>query len=111
MQSKYEWQLQLCHAQAEPSAKLRTELLQKASMEYQASGDMGPLQPDAPTNSVRSLLNALLLKPVPNQVPSPSPSPSPSAPTQLQLLKFLFAAQCQYLESVVIPLESGIHSS
>ena len=107
MQSKYEWQLQLCHAQAEPSAKLRTELLQKASMEYQASGDMGPLQPDTPTNSVRSLLNALLLKPVPNQVPSPSPS----APTQLHLLKFLFAALCQYLESVVIPLESGIHSS
>ncbi|KAL0021605.1 hypothetical protein WJX79_004187 [Trebouxia sp. C0005] len=52
---------------AEPSAKLRTELLQKASMEFQASGDMGPLQPDTPTNSVRSLLNALLLKQAPNQ--------------------------------------------
>ncbi|DBB17055.1 TPA: hypothetical protein ACH3X3_014146 [Trebouxia sp. C0006] len=52
---------------AEPSAKLRTELLQKASMEYQASGDLGPLQPDTPQNSVRSLLNALLLKQAPNQ--------------------------------------------
>ena len=37
-------------------------------MEFQASGDMGPLQPDTPTNSVRSLLNALLLKQAPNQV-------------------------------------------
>ena len=40
----------------------------KASMEYQASGDLGPLQPDTPQNSVRSLLNALLLKQAPNQV-------------------------------------------
>lgn len=40
----------------------------KASMEYQASGDMGPLQPDTPQNSVRSLLNAILLKQAPNQV-------------------------------------------
>ena len=47
---------------------MRTELLMKASMEYQASGDLGPLQPDTPQNSVRSLLNALLLKQAPNQV-------------------------------------------
>lgn len=40
----------------------------KASMEYQASWDLGPLQPDTPQNSVRSLLNALLLKQGPNQV-------------------------------------------
>ena len=40
----------------------------KASMEYQASGDLGPLQPDTPQNSVRSLLNAILLKQAPNQV-------------------------------------------
>ena len=59
--------------QAEPSAKLRTELLQKASLEYQASGDLGPLQPDTPQNSVRSLLNALLLKQLPNQVLKPLP--------------------------------------
>ena len=37
-------------------------------MEYQASGDLGPLQPDTPQNSMRSLLNALLLKQAPNQV-------------------------------------------
>ena len=40
----------------------------KASMEYMASGDLGPLQPDTPQNSMRSLLNALLLKQAPNQV-------------------------------------------
>ena len=40
----------------------------KASMEYQASGDLGPLQPDTPQNSVRSLLNTLLLRQAPNQV-------------------------------------------
>ena len=57
----------LC-AKAEPSAKVRTEQLMKASMEYQASGDLGLLQPDTPQNSVRSLLNALLLKQAPNQV-------------------------------------------
>lgn len=55
-------------SQAEPSAKVRTELLMKASMEYQASADLGTLQPDTPQNSVRSLLNALLLKQAPNQV-------------------------------------------
>ena len=54
--------------QAEPSAKLRTELLQQASMEYQASGDLGTLQPDTPTHSVRSLLNTLMLKQIPSQV-------------------------------------------
>ena len=57
-----------CALQAEPSAKLRTEMLHKASMEYQASGDLGVLQPDTPQHSVRSLLNALLLKQTPNQV-------------------------------------------
>ena len=45
----------------------------KASMEYQASGDLGPLQPDTPQNSVRSLLNALLLKQGPNQVAMRTP--------------------------------------
>lgn len=52
---------------AEPSAKLRTEMLHKASMEYAASGDLATLQPDTPQHSVRSLLNALLLKQNPNQ--------------------------------------------
>lgn len=73
--------------QAEPSAKTRTELLQRATIEYQSQTDLAPFAPDSPQhsilsslkvdspqNSVKSRLNALFAKPPPTEVCSHSGS-------------------------------------